>query len=99
MSHITLIKYRINNKVGKFRLVQAIQHKWESIGILLGVPENIFASHQTNEEKCRGVLEEWLKKGSEQYPVEWDGLIKVLEDVELREVAKDLQKALDNITE
>lgn len=99
MLHLTLIKYKINNKQKEFRLIKEIQHQWENMGTLLGVSVNRFASHEKPEDKCRSVLDAWLKKGSEQYPVKWDSVIKVLQDLQLNEVADVLRKALDNIVE
>ena len=98
MSQLNLIRYKINNEQKEFRLVKEIQRKWEIMGIHLGVSDK-FANYEKPEEKCLGVLREWLQNGSEQYPVKWDSLIRLLQDIELREIANNLRKALDNIIE
>ena len=94
MPRIILIKYQVRNEEKEFRLIQMIQHKWYDIGTLLGVPMNTIDSHKTNEEKCQDVLKKWMEKDSPEYPVEWDGLIKVLQDVQMRVVAQELKEAL-----
>jgi len=96
MQHITLIKYQAQNGKTEFRLLQNIQCKWHTIGTLLNVPVHTIDSHKSNEEKCQEVVRMWLERGSREYPVEWDSLIKVLNDVEMRTVAEDLREALDN---
>ena len=96
MPHIILIKYRVRNEEKEFRLIQMIQHKWYDIGTLLGVPMNTIDSRKTNEGKCQDVLKKWMEKGSPEYPVEWDGLIKVLQDVEMGVVAQELKEALEH---
>lgn len=68
------------------------------MGIHLGISDR-FDNYQETEEKCRGVLRKWLQNGSQQYPVKWDGLIRLLQDIELGEIANNLKKALDNIIE
>lgn len=99
MPHIMLIKYKLHNEKKEFRLFQVIQHKWEEIGIQLRVPMHTIDRNQMEREKCWEMLEKWLENGSEKYPLEWDGLINVLKDVELREVANDLILALENTTQ
>ena len=96
MRYITLIKYRKGNGEADFRLLQKIQRKWHDIGLeLLRTPVHI-ESHKTDEEKCREVLTKWLERGSDEYPVEWGSLVKVLQNVEMNEVAEELREALNN---
>ena len=96
MRHIILIKYQVHNEKKEFRLLQVIQNKWYDIGILLGVPVDTIDSRKTNEEKCREILRMWMEMGSPEYPVEWDSLIQVLQDVQMRVVAEELRDALEH---
>jgi len=97
IQRITLIKYRAHNEILTFRLLEKIQGKWCEIGTLLGVPMNaIIGSHMTITEKCQEVVRVWLEMGSQEYPVEWESLIKVLRDAQMGKVADDLKNALDN---
>ena len=96
MPHIIVIKYQVHNEEKEFRLLQRIQDKWNDIGTLLGVPVNTIDSCKKNEEKCKDVLRMWMDNGSQRYPVEWGGLIKVLQDVEMRVVAEEFIEALEH---
>ena len=96
MPRIILIKYQVRNEEKEFRLIQMIQNQWYDIGTLLGVPMNMIDSRKTNEEKCRDVLKKWMERGSQKYPVDWDGLIKVLQDVQMGVVAQELEEALEH---
>ena len=99
MRHMTLIKYHTRDEISEFRLLEKIQGKWCEIGTLLGVPMNsIIGSHMTIAEKCQEVVRVWLDRGSQAYPVEWQSVINVLQDVQMRIVADDLKEALDNQT-
>jgi len=95
MRYITLIRYQKDDEEAEFRLLQEIQEKWKNIGLELLDSVHI-ESHKTNEEKCWDVLETWLKRSSDEYPVEWGSLVKVLQKVQLKEVAKQLSEALNN---
>jgi len=97
MQDIILIKYCVHNETSNFRLLEKIQGKWCEIGTLLGVPMSaVIGSHMTITEKCHEVLRVWLEKGSQEYPVEWESVIYVLQDVQMGTVADDLKEALDN---
>ena len=44
------------------------------------------------------VMSEWLdEEGTEEYPATWEGILLVLEDVELSTIAKQLRKVLSNV--
>ena len=96
MQQIILIKYQVHKEEKKFHLLKKIQGKWENIGTLLGVSLNNINNYETNEQKCKYVLNEWLENGSSEYPVEWDGLIKLLQDVSMKVVAEELREALEH---
>ena len=48
--------------------------------------------HQT-EDACRTMFIEWLE-GKGRTPITWETVIKVLEEVELAEVAEDLKNII-----
>ena len=96
MHYIALIKYQKDGGEADFRLLQKIQRKWHDIGLELLHTSVHNESHKTDEEKCRDVLKMWLENGSDKYPVEWGSLVKVLRNVQMNEVAEELQKVLNN---
>ena len=48
------------------------------------------------EECCYAVMRQWLDNGSPGYPVTWEGLIELLEDVDCAQVAEELKYAIDS---
>jgi len=102
MDMIQLVKYTGSDGQPKeFHLLENIQGKWRDIGTLLRIEnatlDKFEHKHQGDlKEQCRDVLQTWREEGSrsEKYPVTWSGLLEVLKDVQLKEVARELEEAL-----
>ena len=80
-------------------MIRSIKHKWHEMGRLLGRGdelESISMKHQKDPESCCiDLLQKWLDGGcSSQYPVTWDGLLELLDDLEFSIVAEKLKSAL-----
>ena len=76
-----------------------IGSRWHSIGQSLGLLpsqlDGISTEHRDNAiECCRAVLGKWLENPPPDYPVTWDGLLELLEDCQLAQVAVKLKSAL-----
>jgi hypothetical protein len=89
--------------VKKFKLIAKVSSKWRNFGHLLNQELDQLEAWA---DECRGinsrcwckVMEFWIAEGDvEEYPVNWEGLIILLEDVEFSEVATDLKKALSSL--
>lgn len=100
MSALYIIKWtdEKGNK-RKFRLVSRVSNKWREFGRILGITENDmdgwFKQHLAFDSECWiKTMKYWLEDGSEHYPVTWDGLVEMLEDVNLAGVAKELKQVL-----
>ena len=68
------------------------------MGILLeiesGVLDAIKNRNLLDDVKCcNEVLQIWLREGGGSYPVNWNGLCQLLEDLKLSAVAVELQEA------
>lgn len=100
MKNLTLIKWTDSlGKQRKLRIVQQICPKWRQSGNLLGISDPVLESilsqyHGDLEECCYAVMRKWLDNGSPDYPLSWDGLLELLNDIECSQVAEDLQDAL-----
>ena len=103
---VDLIKWVDENGVKReLRIYSKIAHKWRHIatrlGFELGEIESIDADYRTSYCCITIVLGRWfenavnLPNGS-RYPKSWQGLINLLEDTELGEVAGELKKALSS---
>ena len=73
--------------------------KWKDAGDLLELTsarlQGIGSQPQGDVRQCcRGVLIDWIKNGSPRYPPTWDGLIKLLINLELSSIADTLKLAL-----
>ena len=79
--------------------METISHKWRTIGELLGLPfsklESLAIEHRDKPDHCcRSILGHWLDNPPPRYPTTWHGLIELLEDSKLGQVAIQLRTAL-----
>ena len=91
--HIRLIKWTDEGgDIQQFYLIEKISHKWRDIGEL----ESISMKYRGDtKECCRAVLGQWLDNPPPDYPtILWQGLIELLEDSRLGQVASELRKVL-----
>ena len=100
--NLTLIRWRDGQgRIRRFYLMDNISYKWRIIGELLGLPfpklESIAMEHRDKPENCcRSVLGQWLDNPPPRYPTTWQGLLELLEDGKLGEIATQLRTALEN---
>ena len=104
---LDLIKWEDENGVKReLRIYSKIAHKWRQIATRLGFEPGEIDSVRKNypfddHERVTTVLGRWfenavnLPNGS-RYPKSWQGLINLLEDTELGEVARELKRALSS---
>ena len=76
---------------------KAAKGKWNKIAECLGL--NIRREGHDDYERVTEVFHEWLDNANQlpnhkKYPLKWSGLIRLLEDSELGQLAKDLRCAL-----
>lgn len=98
--NLALIKW-INDQgnTQRFYLVEKIAHKWKDLGVLLGLStsmlESLTKKHQGDAFVCcQEVLGQWLESPPLDYPSTWRGLVELLEDCQLGDVATELKTAL-----
>ena len=101
-THLQLIKWKDGQgKIQRFYLMDMIGSKWRSIGQQLGLHpsqlDGLSTEHRDNAtECCRAVLGKWLENPPSEYPVTWDGLMELLDDCQLSQVAIKLKAALSD---
>ena len=101
-----LIKWEDENGVKReLRIYSKIAHKWRQIatrlGFELGEIESVEENHQRNDSRITAVLRRWFENAknlanANRYPKSWQGLINLLEDVELGEVAEEVKRAISS---
>ena len=100
LDELLLLKYTDKGKQPKLRIIKEASHKWKDIANLICDDANVTI---TLEDKCRGDSNECLKrtfidyfinKKPQRYTQNWNGLIELLEDVDLETLAEKVKHAL-----
>ena len=100
MKYFHLIEYKEGDREEKFELVSLVSGSWKKIGILIDltfdVLENYEKEKRSNPVRCwERVMQDWLDgQGSSSYPITWNGLYKLLRNINKGKVAQDLEKAV-----
>ncbi len=103
MKRMILLKWTDkDDQAQALRLRDAISSRWRDAGNFLGLNSprmnEIALFYQGDVRQCcREVLQEWISKGASNYPVTWDGLLMLLDDLELHSTANSLKSALKYI--
>ena len=102
--HLDLIRWKDYNGVTKkLKIYSEVAHKWNEIATRLGFEPGKIVSLRNNfptdHDRVMDVFRHWLENAGDlpnagDYPRSWCGLVKLLKDVELSELAKQLHTAL-----
>ncbi len=72
--------------------------KWDTIGVLIGMSDNMIQAiekeRSTIIKRFEEVLHYWINNGSKNYPASWIGLRKVLEDSELHTLSERIKTGM-----
>jgi hypothetical protein len=94
-----------NGAKKKLKIYSKTAHKWRQIATLLGFEpgeiESLENNHRNDSCCITAVLGRWFEDAKNlpnagRYPKSWQGLINLLEDAELGEVAEELKRALSS---
>ena len=99
MDLLYLIKYtRSDDREHTLKLVDKLAPFWKRMGYLLGISTdqlNTWELMYGNPSSCsEAVLSYFLQNGSQGtyvYPQTWGGIVKLLQDLDLKNVAEELQ--------
>ena len=101
---VDLIKWEDEKGLKReLRIYSKIAHKWRQVatqlGFELGEIKSVEENHHRNYSHIMAVLRQWLENArnlpnANRYPKSWQGLIVLLIDIELSEVAMELKRAL-----
>ena len=102
--HLSLLEWRVGSSGGnKVRVYDSAAAKWKLIAGNLGLEPGAITSIHHNNFDDRGrvtaVFRHWFDNANslpnrKKYPRKWSGLIKLLTDSQLAELAKKLETAL-----
>lgn len=99
MKSLCLISWRdLEGRQQKFRLVNKVSSQWREIGLLVGIDQNQLDGWWQECQACatrcwNKVMSHWLDSGCE-YPITWEGLFALLEDLGMKQVASELKMAV-----
>ena len=97
-----ILKYTDKGEKKKVRIINKASHKWKDIASLLSKDANVTS---VLEQKYRGDInpseclkeiftEYYFNKKPEKYSQDWDGMIELLDDVDLEALAEEVKYAL-----
>ena len=97
LSSIEWKKSGSSNSAAKLTIYKAAKGKWNKIAQCLGL--SIRQDSHDDYEQVTKVFQEWLDNANQlpnkkKYPKKWSGLIRLLEDSELGQLAEDLRCVL-----
>ncbi len=101
MSNLVLLKWTdSNNKTQRIRIITELSPKWTDISDLLGFStariQQIELNYNRVQDRCKEVMRLWLgsEEGAYRYSTTWEGLIELLEDIELSILASDIREVV-----
>ena len=103
--HLSLINWKtsLTSPVGQVQVYASAQHQWRKIAELLGFEPGDIESIRRNKyddgERVSCVFHRWFDNANKlpnasKYPKTWTGLIRLLSDSGLGDLADKLRKAL-----
>ena len=85
------LKYRHKGKIRDLRVIRDISLYCKGLSTMFGLYDVCVKDLQNC---CQNILLEWRVRGSGDYPVSWNGLIKALREFGLNRVVADIETAL-----
>ena len=100
IGQLSLLKYTKDGKKIRLNIINEASIKWKEITEQLAPKDAnlvglLTGHHQKYEDRLRTVLvENFLNNKPDNYTNDWDGLIELLEDVYLNELADKVREAV-----
>jgi hypothetical protein len=100
LEELKILKYTDKGKKHKVRIINEASHKWKDVADLICGDVN---TTTTLEQKCRGdpneclrqtFIDFFLNKKPQGYTQDWNGLIELLDDIDLETLAENVKHAL-----
>ena len=97
LHHLIIIGWKDDQgQIQEYNLTDKISHKWRDIGSLIGLSLSELATiselfPNDPKECCQAVLGQWLDNPSPDYPATWQGLLHLLNENQLDQIASELR--------
>ena len=103
LCNLTLIRWRDNQgDTKRCRVIRSIFPKWHEVGRILGMGAAELSAISLKNQKdpepcCIDVVTKWLEDDSPRYPLTWEGVFELLDDIDEAILASELQNALHSL--
>ena len=104
LANLLLMKWKdVDGNEHTFSLLDKVSSEWQRVGIMLGITMNKLKGwdrqHFRDVTMCWGeLMEHWKNSGgTSNYPPSWDGLYKLLCDIQYSKIAENMKKAVNQV--
>ena len=100
LDELVILKYTDEGTRHKVRIINEASHKWKDIANLICNDVNVTIKLEekfrgdSNESLKRTLIDYFINKKPQRYNQNWNGLIELLEDVDLETLAEKVKHAL-----
>ena len=104
LDELLILKYTNKGKKHKVRIISEASHKWKVIASLICDDTNrttVLEQRCPNDpEEClrQTLIENFISKKTKKYTQDWNGLIELLDDVDLETLAEKVKDAISVCT-
>ena len=101
IDELVLLKYTDKGKKEKLRIINKASHKWKEIATLICGDANVTAKledqHRGDPNEClrQTFISYFIGKKPQRYTQDWNGLIELLDDIDLETLAENVKHALE----
>ena len=106
LSELLVLKYTDKGEkqeLKKVRIIDKASHKWKEIASLICNDANVTTvleqKYQNNSNEClrQVFIQYFIENKPQNYTQDWSGLIELLDDINLKTVAEEIEHALSCI--
>ena len=100
LDELLILKYMDKGEKKKLRIISEASHKWTDIANLICGDPNVTSvleqKYHGDPNKClkQTFISYFISKKPQRYTQDWNGLIELLDDVDLETLAKNVKQAL-----
>ena len=99
ISNLTCLRWTNIGQTQILKIREKISPRWEEAGDLLGLTTERLKGIEVHRRGdvgmcCRDVLVDWLRENQGDYPATWEGVVQLLQDMDLSAAAQLLKIAL-----
>jgi hypothetical protein len=100
LDELLILKYTDKGKKHRVRIINEASHKWKDIANLIcgdvNVTSKLEDKHRGDPNEClkRTFVDYFISKKPQRYTQDWNGLIELLEDIDLETLAENVKRAL-----